>query len=522
MPKRRSVVEFREVIRRLKLGQGIRKIHEQTGIHRTIIRSLRDTAEGAGWLRPEAELPSEEQIQDLRRKEIPAEAAQHPLEAFREDFQRWVEAGHSYVVMHQLIKDRCPCSEATLRRFVQKAFPQRRRVSLSRPTTPGAEMEVDFGYLGITYDPLSRRNRKTWLFSARLRHSRLAWREVVFHQKGPVFFLAHMHAFEYFGGVPLAVVPDNLKAAVLKASWNEPLVNRSYRQLAEHYGFLISACPPKQPRAKGGVENDIKYVKRNFWLLFLEQQRTLGREIPRYDELVQALEAWSRDVSETRIIRGVGRSPREIFETEERVSLRALPDSRWDPTTWALAKVAADFRLQFQKGFYTVPCQFVGQQVTVCGSNTTVRIFFELREIASHARVERPWQTRFNPLHAPPQMQRYLEETRPGLLQWAKRLGEPVGRLAEVILQEKAGDGLRPLRALIRLADTYSAQRLSRACERALRFGTPCYASVKSILANSLDRLPTEAAVDEHGQTVFRFSRRGSDFDPEQIRESTN
>lgn len=515
-------MELREVILRLKLGQGIRRIHEQTGIHRTIIRSLRDASEGAGWLRPEAELPTEVQIQEARRREVPPGAAQHPLAAFREDLQRWVDAGHSYVVMHQLIKERCPCSEATLRRFVQKAFPKGRRVSLSRPTTPGAEMEVDFGYLGITYDPLSRRNRKTWLFSARLRHSRLAWREVVFHQKGPVFFMAHMHAFEYFGGVPLTVVPDNLKAAVLKASWTEPLVNRSYRQLAEHYGFLVSACPPKQPRAKGGVENDVKYVKRNFWPLFLEQQFSLGREVPRYDELVQRLEAWSRDVAETRIIRGVGRSPREIFETEERASLKGLPDSRWDPTTWALAKVAADFRLQFQKGFYTVPCQFVGQQVTVCGSNTTVRVFFELREIAVHARVERLWQTRFNPLHAPPQMQRYLEETRPGLLQRAKRLGEPVGRLAEVILDQKAVDGLRPLRALMRLADTYSAQRLSRACERALHYGTPCYASVKSILANSLDRLPTEAAVDEQGQTVFRFSRRGSDFDPDSIHESAN
>ena len=522
MQKRRSVVELRDVINRLRLGQGIRKIHEQTGVHRTIIRSLRETAEGSGWLRSETELPTEVQIQEARRGQIPLEAAQHPLAAFREDFQRWIEAGNSYVVMHQLIKDRCPCSEATLRRFVQKTFPQRRRVSMSRPTMPGAEMEVDFGYLGVTYDPQSRRNRKTWLFSGRLRHSRLAWREVVFHQKASGFFLAHMRAFEYFGGVPQATVPDNLKSAVLKASWTEPLLNRSYRQLAEHYGFLISACPPRQPRAKGGVENDVKYVKRNFWPLFLEQQRNLGREIPRYDELVQALEAWSRDVAETRIIRGVGRSPREIFETEERSSLKTLPERRWEQTTWGLAKVAADFRLQFQKGFYTVPCQYVGEQVTVCGSSTTVRIFFDLREIASHARVERPWQTRFNPLHAPPQMQKYLEETRPGLLQWARRLGEPVGRLAEVILEQKAVDGLRPLRALLRLAQTYPAHRLSRACERALSFGTPCYASVKSILAASLDRLPTEAAVDEQGQTVFRFSRRGSDFDPEQIHESTN
>jgi hypothetical protein len=123
MPKRRSVVELRDVIQRLKLGQGIRRIHEQTGIHRTIIRSVRDTAEAAGWLRGEAELPNEEQIQGVRRKEVSAEAAQNPLEAFREDFQRWIEAGHSYVVMHQLIKDRCQCSEATLRRVRAEEIP---------------------------------------------------------------------------------------------------------------------------------------------------------------------------------------------------------------------------------------------------------------------------------------------------------------------------------------------------------------------------------------------------------------
>ena len=117
------------------------------------------------------------------------------------------------------------------------------------------------------------------------------------------------------------------------------------------------------------MENDIKYVKRNFWPLLNEQQREMGREVPRYDELVQRLEAWSGDVAEARIIRGVGRSPREMFEHEERACLSALPVTRWDPTTWALAKVAADFRLQFQKGFYAVPCQFVGQQVTVCGSS---------------------------------------------------------------------------------------------------------------------------------------------------------
>jgi hypothetical protein len=151
-----------------------------------------------------------------------------------------------------------------------------------------------------------------------------------------------------------------------------------------------------------------------------------------------------------------------------------------------------------------------------------LRIFFDLQEIACHAPVEHPWQTRSNPLHAPAYLEQYLAESRPGLLQWAQRLGEPVGQLAQVILEQKSVDGLRPTRALIRLATKYSAQRLAQACERALRFGTPSYASVKDILARNLDQLPPGLPVDECGQRVFRFSRPGKYFDPETPIETKN
>jgi transposase len=81
---------------------------------------------------------------------------------------------------------------------------------MRRIAKPGEVMEVDFGYLGITYDPDSGRNRKTYLFSGRLRFSRLAYREIVFDQTGRTFFLCHIHSFEYFCGVPAKTVPDNL------------------------------------------------------------------------------------------------------------------------------------------------------------------------------------------------------------------------------------------------------------------------------------------------------------------------
>src|SRR5208283_3166632 len=108
---------------------------------------------------------------------------------------------------------------------------------------------------------------------------------------------------------------------------------------------------------------------------------------------------WASEVSEQRIISGVGRSPREIFETEERSELLPLPVYRWDPLSWAEPRVADDFLVQFQKAFYSVPYQFIGVRVVVLGNSHSVRIFQGITEIALHARATRLWEIVRNPLH---------------------------------------------------------------------------------------------------------------------------
>jgi transposase len=507
------MTEYREIVRRLRAGMGLREIQRDTGMHRTIVRAIRGMAEVEGWLDVQQPLPSEEAVQKVRAGAQGRKKERHPLLGYLEEFRQWVKAGHSFVVMHQLIKDRYPCSEATVRRFVQKYLPSGRKPVMARETVPGEDMEVDFGYLGISYDCVSRRNRRTFLFSGRLRHSRLAYREATFDQKARTFFLCHMHAYEYFGGVARKTIPDNLKAAVIQASYQEPLINRVYHNLAEHYGFLISPCPPRDPRKKGGVENDIKYAKRNFWPLFVERQKSMGHEVPVFQDLVAALEGWTREISEVRTISGVGQTPREIFESEERRQLLLLPSSRWDPLSWAEPIVGDDFLVQFEKAFYSVPYEFIGKRVVVLGSLQQVRIFDGVVEIALHQRAEKPWQTVRNPLHAPPYLQEYLESSSQGLIHWAHRIGESVGAVAEFIMADKAVDGMRPLRALLRLAQKYPADRMERACARALRYDTASYSSVKAILARGLEQLPPEDATEPSGQKVFRFQRHGEDFD---------
>ena len=507
------MAELRDVVGRLKLGHGVRDIQRSTGVHRTIIRRLRDLAAERGWLEAGVTLPTEEQIEESRRGGS-GELLAHRLDAHKDEIKRWMDRGYSYVVMHDLIRSRVPCSEATVRRYVKNRFPTEVEVVMRRETKPGEVMEVDFGYLGLSYDPESGRNRRTWLFSGRLRHSRRAWRERVFDQKQQTFFRAHIHAFEYFGGVVARVVPDNTKAAVIKASFEDPIVNRAYRALAEHYGFLIDLCGPYRPRHKGGVESDIKYVKGRFWPIFRERQRQRGREIPYADELAEELERWTVEVSDARIIKGVGRSPREIFDVEEAEALHPLPPTRWDPLSWAQPIVGRDWRVQFEKGFYSVPYRFIGSQALVYGDSQAVRIYLGVKEIALHNRVEHVWEKSIKDEHAPPKLLEYLSANRNGLIKWAYRLGEPIGRLAEAIFSEKAVDGMRPVRALIRLSDKYTPDRLAAACRRALLYETPYYRSVKEILLKELDRLPLSRPAETTGQLRFRFQREAGYFDP--------
>ena len=243
--------EKADIVYLLRAGQSIRSIQRETGVHRTIVRRLRELAQEAGWLAVDRLPPEAEEITRAVAQANPKLLeAEHPLDAFRGDLRRWVKAGNSYVTIHQLLASSYSCSETTVRRYIQKHFPPNTRATMVRSTIAGESMEVDFGYLGLTYDESEKRQRKTYLFSARLRHSRKAYRERVFCQDQASFFSCHISAFEYFGGVPKKVVPDNLKAAILKASFEDPLVNRAYRSCLP---LWISHQPLRtlQPATKG-------------------------------------------------------------------------------------------------------------------------------------------------------------------------------------------------------------------------------------------------------------------------------
>lgn len=497
------MIELRDLVLQLRKGESIKSIHRSSGRHKSVIRALKALAEQKGWLTSTSSVPTEAEIQTVWATRLSDPATKvHPLDALSEDFQRWLSEGTSFVVMHKLALERVPCSEATVRRYLHRRFSQLPVPVVPRQHEPGKVMDVDFGYLGLVDDETEGRIRKAWIFCGRLRYSRKTFRKIVLTQEQSVFFLCHIEAFEWFGGIPATVTPDNLKAAVIKASWEDPLVNRAYRSLAEHYGFTISPCLPATPEHKGGVESDVKYAKRNYWPCLKDREHHVGHEVPRLKEAVRYLAEWNDTVCETRMIAKVGHTVPELFAVESN-ALLPLPPARWDPLDCAMAKVGVDWRIQFQKAFYSVPYRYIGARVLVTATRHTVRIYHDTLPIAVHSRATRPWQSQVNPDHGPPEAEAYLATCAKGLVQVAYGMGRHVGLMADAILSDRAVDGIRPLRALVRLKDHYPIMAIDTVCARLLSSGVVGYTSVK----NELNHDQHQACVSPPS---FRFARQAS------------
>jgi len=511
--KEKNMTEVRSIIQRLKLGQSIRQIHKELGIYRPIIRELHDLAIIHQWLEPESSMPSDEEISNVRNSK--AKIQFHPLDAHREQIRAWHEQDLSSVVIRRLLKEvcACTCDIQMVRRYRKKHFPKLKEPVMVRSTEPGRDMEVDFGYLGKFLDD-DGTIKKVWLFSLRLRHSRRVYREIVFDQSTSTFLMGHVHAFEYFNGVPKYVFLDNLKAGVIQSSIDNDMINRSYQDLAEYYRFIISPCLPRTPEHKGGVEGDIKYTKNNFLTYFLAKQKSIGVEIPTIRDLREHLERWNKEEADLHLIHGIGRSPFEIFKSEEEKALLSLPKSRWEPTSWRQCVVRKDWRIMIDCAYYSVPYQLINQTVDVCVKHSTVRIFHENKEVALHETAKEKWEYKRKAEHAPPHQEAVLQCSREGLLALAEDIGSFTYQLAYAILSNPTVDKLKPIRNLLRLADKYSKERLEKACRRAFESKLSSYLSVKNILEKNLDSKPIEDSKTNKVIPLpkYRFQRNSDDY----------
>lgn len=506
------MLDIREVIHRLREGHSDRRIGREINVDRSIIKKIRTLSILHQWLDTLLAMPTDEEISRLWNLTSKAQKP-HPLDIHYDHLEQWRKEGYSAVVIHQLLKDKSSCDAQSIRRYLNKHFPKQVDPVMVRNTISGQDLDIDFGYLGKFLDDEGV-IRKAWVFSFRLRHSRRTYREVVLDQSSKTFLLAHIRAFEWFGGVPKNVILDNCKAAITQCTVDNDMIRRSYQELAEHYGFIISPCLPRTPEHKGGVEGDVKYTKSNFLPYFLARQKEKNVAMPKLRELIEALVRWGCEVADTHIIHGVGRSPLEIFKSEEEKVLRPLPKSRWELTSWSQSTVRRDWRIMFDCSYYAVPYELIGELVQVCATTSLVRIFYNHKEVAYHERSQKKWEFKRKAEYAPPIHEAVLQCSREGLLSLAETVGPLTYQVVHEILSHPTIDKLRPVRHLLNLANKYSKERLEMACQRACIYTMFSYESIKNILANNLDQQPVDSSIESKiiQMPSFRFARNPADY----------
>lgn len=491
-------MDIREIIRRIRAGQSDRAIHHDLGVHRSTVHKYRQWATTQRLL--EGELPDLEALQArLDTSLSPVQPPQNvsgvaPYQAL---VAQLCQDGVEIAAIYQRLQERgYRGSYQAVWRYVHKQNPVTAQATVRVERAPGEEAQVDFGYGGIMLDPETRQPRRSWAFVMTLSYSRHQYVEFVFDQKLGTWLACHRHAFEFFGGVPRRVVLDNLKAAILRASWDDPQVQQAYRECAEHYGFLIAPCRPQTPQHKGKVEQGgVHYVKRNF---------LGGREPTSLAQANRDVRAWCLTTAGERVHGTTRERPLARFAAE-RAQLQPLPTSPYDQGVWKLLKLHRDCHVVFEGSYYSAPFRQIGQQLRVRGGNTQVRIYtLDHQLLATHERADQPGTRRTHPDHLPP-------EKRPGWLlerqacrEEAATVGPATAALVSRLLDDPVLDRLATVGRLLRLRTRFGAGRLEAACQRALAFDDPAYTTVKRILTEELDRQPlTERPIPASSARTF-------------------
>ena len=362
----------------------------------------------------------------------------------------------------------------------------RLKPTLRQVHTAGERVFVDFaGQTMEVIDPATGEMRRAEIFVGVLGASNYTFAEATWTQSLPDWIAAHGNMLTFFGGVPRQIVSDNLRAGITRACFYEPLVNRTYADMAAHYGTAIVPARPYKPRDKAKVEVGVQVVQR--WIL----ARLRNRRFFSLGELNQAIRELVEELND-RPMRGWDATRRALFEQLDRPALQPLPSAPYEYADWKRCRVNLDYHVEIDKHFYSVPFRLMREQVEARITAKTVEIFHRGKLVATHLRSRRPHRPTTVAEHMPSSHRRYRDWTHERILREAAAVGDDTVALVEIILRSRPHpeQGFRSCIGILGLAKRYDPERLDGACARALALGTRSYSSVAAILKNAQERKP--------------------------------
>lgn len=348
----------------------------------------------------------------------------------------------------------------------------------------GEKLFVDYAQGLAIIDPRTAKPVPTQLFVAVWGASNYCYTEATLTQQLPDWIGSHVRAFDYFGCVPYVVVPDCLKGAVSRACLYEPDLNPTYADLAAHYGFAVLPARPRRPKDKAKVEVGVLIAKR--WILAVLRHRTF---LSLHD-----LNAAIRELLErlnTRALRKLNKSRRELFEIFDRPNAHPLAERPYEYAEWRKATVNIDYHIEVEGHYYSVPFRLLRERLDVRLSAHTVEAFHKGERVTAHVRSYVKHSHTTLKEHMPPAHQKYLEWSPSRIVAWAAKVGPSTALLVEKIMASRLHpeQGYRACLGVLRLEKHYPKERIEAAARRAVKFNACSFKSMRAILTKGLDSL---------------------------------
>jgi transposase len=485
------MIKIREVLRLTHEGRRQREVANSVNASRSTVQECLRRAHEAGVSWPLPEGLDEQALQERlypRKKETVRPARPEP------DFERVMrELSRKHVTRRQLWREyRARCANGLqytafcvhLRRWRKGLGAE---ATLTMEHVPGDKLLVDY-----SGDPAHFVDRHTGeileaqLFAASWAFSGQLYVEATATQNTRDWLDAHANALEAFGCCPAALVPDNTKTAVIKACRYDPLVNRAFRDFAEHYQLAVLPARVKKPRDKAGIEGHILVCQRRVRAALRDQVFFSIAEL---------------NVAIKKIVAQINAEPfqkrqgtrNSVFEQYDRPAARSLPQRRYEYAYWRDGlTVHPDYHVQIAKGLYSVHFTHIGKRVDARVSTRVVELFLHGEPIATHAVVERPWQRRTLPAHRPPEHQAYLALGFDQLMAQARQIGPNTATVLgkQALSKRHLDETVRGALGILRLAQDFSPAELERVCGAALQLQIYNYSAVRDLLRHGVHSVP--------------------------------
>lgn len=481
--------KIREVLRlRLEADLSVRQISICTKVSVGSIQKLLKSAQALGLTWP---LPTE--LDDARLAALfypqadTTISARHVVPDWPSVHQELKRKGVSKQLLWEEYTQRYPNSCYSYSQFCDryKSWCQLQKRSMRQIHKAGEKLFID--YCGPTVpivSPTTGEVRQAQVFVAVLGASNYTFAEATWSQSLPDWLQSHVRAFEFFGGTPVLLIPDNLKSGVSKACRYDPELNPSYQQLAEHYQVAVMPARPYKPKDKAKAEVGVQIVER--WILARLRHQTFFS----LAELNQCIRALLNELNE-RPFKQLPGNRREAFEQLDRPALGSLPVHPYRYVAIKTVKVNIDYHVSYEQHHYSVPHQYVGQQLELHAGDTLLQVYHQQQLVASHPRKTIPGMSTL-PEHMPERHSKQQRWTPGRLKQWAADIGPGTLCWVSERLEEKAHaeQAYRLCLGLLSLSREYPPSRVEACCQLANREGLVRLKQLKSVLTSGRDQLP--------------------------------